>query len=400
MSAPALFAMISYSQADAEAAELVHEELALRGLSVAHDRCTFPVGARIASAMRTAVADCDAFVGYLTPASLYEEKPEGPRPAIDEELLPAFDRLASSRPPVLIPLVHGLGDPRTEAVERVRAATGRDISSLWMPVTLDQSTPRIQPEEAAEVARLLVQALVQQHADRVQTVELSVVTRGSGQASAPLVVDATNLLGGDPPRVGDAVAWRRYLAGLRDLECALAAVVRDKSIRLIPKTHITGGFALGRVFHQAAGWVPSVMGRHGSASSRATERVDDLELHVDPGALGDDVSVEIDLLGVNVAALAAPALAVVTDRVSTRVVATRTARDDLTPAQVAGAADAVADRIRTVVHDRRPGLVHVFCAAPVELAVLVGTKLTSLHADLQLYEREGHRYVPTLRLPA
>jgi hypothetical protein len=32
--------------------------------------------------------------------------------------------------------------------------------------------------------------------------------------------------------------------------------------------------------------------------------------------------------------------------------------------------------------------------------VRLGHRLTSLHADLHLYERDGHRYVPSLVIPA
>lgn len=400
MSTTALLVMISYSWDDAQAAELLHEELALRGLSVAHDRCTFPAGSRMTPSMRRAAAECDGFVVYFTPSSLYESKPDGPRPVIDEEFLPVVDRLASDQPPVVMPLVHGLGDARTEAVERIRRATGRDVSSLWMPLVLDQTTRLIQPGEAAEAARLLLNALTQRHADRLAGVELSVATRGSGQVPARLNVDATPLLGGDPPRPGDEITWTRYVAALRDLERALAVVVSDRAIRLIPKTHLTGAIVLGRIFHQAAGWMPSVAGRFGDASFRNTDVLGDLDIAEDTGSLGGDVSVEIDLLGVKVTALTSQTLAAATDPIATRLVVSRNTRNELTPGQIAGVASGVADRIRAVVHDRRPRLVHLFCAAPVEFAVLVGTRLTSLHADLQLYERDGDRYVPTLRLPA
>ncbi|MHB1929684.1 MAG: toll/interleukin-1 receptor domain-containing protein, partial [Acidimicrobiales bacterium] len=67
----ALSAMISYQWTDAGAAELIHEELALRGLVVHHDRCSLPTGSRIGTNMDGAVANCDGFVAYLTPHSLY-----------------------------------------------------------------------------------------------------------------------------------------------------------------------------------------------------------------------------------------------------------------------------------------------------------------------------------------
>src|SRR6202046_1481383 len=186
-----LTAMVSYQWADADAAELLHEELALRGLTVLHDRCTFPSGSRIGQNMHHAVATCDGFVAYLTPNSLYESNPaNSPRPALDAEFKPAMDRFARSNSseggpgrPVIIPLVHGLGCPRTEAPERVRKATGKDMSTLWTPVVLDQSTPSITPAEAAAISHSLLGALLPPGANSQasEPIELIVTTRGGGQ---------------------------------------------------------------------------------------------------------------------------------------------------------------------------------------------------------------------------
>ena len=89
--------MVSYQWADSEAAELLHEELALRGFTVFHDKCSFSSGSRIGQNMDYAVADCDGFVAYLTPHSLYESNIIGfPRPALDSEFNPVMDRFAKS----------------------------------------------------------------------------------------------------------------------------------------------------------------------------------------------------------------------------------------------------------------------------------------------------------------
>src|SRR5258708_28933243 len=113
-------------------------ELALRGLDVIHDRCTFQVGGRIPSQMADGVERCDALVIYLTRNSLYLDSPGAPRPAIDGEFVPAMRRrrreLArhpdgppSAVRPVVVPITHGLGDPRSEAPDVVRRETGEDI---------------------------------------------------------------------------------------------------------------------------------------------------------------------------------------------------------------------------------------------------------------------------------
>ncbi|HEX4452745.1 MAG TPA: SAVED domain-containing protein, partial [Kofleriaceae bacterium] len=123
-------------------------------------------------------------------------------------------------------------------------------------------------------------------------------------------------------------------------------------------------------------------------------------LHVttDVGSRSGDVSLEVDLLGVDMSSLVAGALATAPNATTSRLVARRESDVDMSPEEVAGVARVVSDNIRELVHDREPHLVHMFVAAPVEVAVLIGHRLTSLHANFQLYERDGHRYVPTLRL--
>ena len=392
--------MVSYSWEDADAAELLHEELALRGVAVAHDRCTFPTGSRIAGAMRHAAETCDGYVVYFTKSSLYESRPDEPRPVIDDEFLPVLDRLTDSRPPVVVPLVHGLGDPRTDAMERIRKATGRDVGPLWMPVTLDQTTARMTQLEAAAVADKLTAAVLVRDAEQLESapLELSVVTRGSGQVPASLSVDATSTLGGDDPRPGSEADWGRLAAGLRDLETNLASTVRVRDLRIAARTHLTGAITLGRSFHQAAGWRLTVAGRHGDVSLASAVAPQDLHVAPDVGARNGDLSVEVDLLGVEVSPLAAGALAAAANPTASRLVARLGSKDDLAPEEAAGAAKVISDQVRELVHDRRPGLVHLFCAAPVEVAVLVGHRLTSLHTNVQLYERDGDRYVPSLRL--
>lgn len=393
--------MVSYSWADAEAAELLHEELAFRGAEVAHDRCSFPTGSRLAGAMRDAALNCDGYVVYFTAASLYEDRPDGPRPVIDDEFLPVMDRLASNCPPTLIPLVHGLGDPRAEAPERVRRATGRDISSIWMPVTLDQNTDRITQPEAAQVARLMTSEVfgrLGDDLDRSESIELSLVTRGNGQVPATVAVDGTRALGGTTPRPGGEQDWERFSHGLRDLESTLAASTRNRNLRVLARTHLTGSIAFGRTFHQAAGWDLTIAGRHGDATLHSTSDDHGITIDTDIGSRGQDVSVEIDLLGVGVSSLSGPVLANAPDAVATRLLARRGPTGDLTPEQAGGAAQIISTEIRALIHDRRPTNVYVFCAAPVEVAALIGHRLTSLHTTVHLHERDGNQYRPSLRL--
>jgi hypothetical protein len=403
--------MVSYSWEDADAAELIHEELALRGLTVFHDRCTFPSGTRIAQNMADAAATCDAFVAYLTPSSLYETRPtHSPRPALDDEFIPVLDRLARARStagpldgvrPVVLPLTHGLGDPRSEAPNRVRKATGRDIASLWTPVTLDQTTPSISQQEAAAAARAVLVALFAPgHGSAVsEPIELVVVARGEGQPAGFLTIDATGLLGGPTSRAGSSADWDRFLAGARDLQATLAAWTQNRQLRIRIRAHLTAAIALGRVFNQAAHWVPVVEGRHGNAEPSDADSHPQLNISLDKGARRGDLAVEVDLLDLKLSALAAQRLASLSEPVPNRLCIWRDGKGDLGPKDVADMASVAAKAVRDAVFDLQPRRVHIFCATPVEFAVLLGHRLTSLHCDLNLYERDGDAYNSSLVLP-
>lgn len=409
MTVEPLSAMVSYSWDDAVAAELIHEELALRGFDVFHDRCSFPLGSRIGQNMADAVERCDALVAYLTPSSLYLGKPSGtPRPAVDDEFLPIMRRwrraraAGSAAPPVIVPLTHGLGDPRQEAPQEVLKATGEDISSLWTPVVLDQATANITQPVAAAVAGCVIRAVLDpgRRSPEEDAIELVVTTRGEGQAPGFVTVDATPSLGGVNSRPGAEDDWARFLAGIRDLQAALARWTRKRRLHILARAHITSCIAVGRVFNQAAGWQLTVDGRHGEASMPAdADPAARIETVVDrtggPGAM----TVEIDLIGGNVTDLATAVIRSTGEAPRARVQFHRTGTGDLLPDEVGAAAAAAAASIRRHVGDFRPSLTRVFCASPAEFAVLVSNGLTSLHTDLQLYERDSEHYVPTLLIP-
>jgi hypothetical protein len=407
-----LTAMVSYSWDDAAAAELLHEELALRGFVVFHDRCSFPLGGRIAQSMADAVATCDAFVAYFTPSSLYLGSADGtPRPAIDDEFVPMMKRWRIERAreskdgppaPIVVPLTHGLGDPRSAAPKQVLEATGEDISSLWMPVVLDQTTPNITQAEAGEFARCLVRAtLTAQWCNSEDPIELMVVTRGEGQPPAFLTVDATPSLGGTTSRPGQPADWIRFLAGLTDLQAALARSCTQRRIRLVSRSHLSACLAVGRVFNQAAGWRLTVAGRHGQAELPASPTgAQGIETIVDPVGGDGPLSVEIDLLGANVTDLATEAIRQGGYRPCARVQILRTERGDISPDQSGELAADIAATVRRVVSELRPQVTQIFCACPAEVAVLLGHRLTSLHSDLQLHERQGEAYTPSLVIPS
>ncbi len=405
--------MISYQSADGEAVRLLHDELALRGMRVLWDRETFGLGERLESEMARAVDDCDAFVVYLTPASLYLDRPDLPhKPVIDDELRAAMQRRrnqlaarggrsrASVVKPIIFPIAHGLGDPRTEATERVREVSGEDLSSLWTPITIDQSTPRIQPQEAADIARTVLRSLLPPGGEASETpVEITVCSRGTRQGGGALNLDATPLLGGGERRPGSPESWQRFLAALRDVETMLKAHSPNRQIRFRLGLHLSGAMALGRVFHQAAGWRLAIEGRHGVARL-SEETSSDVRQVWDPGSSStDEATLELELLPHPVRSMASDLIASLPQPPRGRLHFWRDSREDLRPAELAALSKSIARRTQQICGEKDVRRLHVFCASPVELAVLLGHQLTGMEVDLQLYERNGDRYVRSLLLP-
>jgi len=396
--------MISYSWSDPVASELLHDELALRGFTVIHDRHSFVDGSRISSNMSSGVERCDAFVPYLTRSSLYLDGDQAAdRPAVVGELLPALQRrrenLGAERGdrPVIVPVAHGLGG-RAATAELVRRVTGEDIGGLWGSVWLDQQSKHILPHEAAAVADATLHAVLER--DRPEgPVDVTVVTRGSSPVSNAFTVDATRLLGGDR-RPGESADWSRFLIGLRSLVLRLETVVSHRSVRLDVRCHLSAAIATGRVLHQASGWSLTVATRADDAAPAEvgdlTTIAGDFDQHRERG----DLIVDIDLIGHDVATLAselAAGLPPIGGRLSLRWVGD----GDLDAETIAAVARGVADRVRTAHGKTKPGRIHLAVAAPAAFGALLGHHLTSLRADLVTYELDADgSYVTALTIPA
>ena len=394
-------AMISYSWSDDAAAELLHDELALRGFQLIHDRYTFTEGSRIPTNMADAVETCDVFVAYLTRHSLYLDQPaDQARPALAGELLPALRRRRRNLnpgaldKPIVVLLAHGLGD-RQEAAETIRRHTGEDIASLWT-TWLDQSTPRITHSEAALVADRAFSAL---HGDESTpaVTELHIATRGTTPPANYLTLDATRLLGGNR-QAGPPTDWTRFFAALQRVVATLDSLNRTPVIRIDLRCHITAALATGRVLHQATRWSPAFATRHGDvrpATSDAGQRLSgDFDRYNESG----DIIVDIDLLGHDVAAK--------TDQLASRlppaggrISLTRRDTGDLSPAQIASLARWTATTIRSANATTHPDTIHFTQAVPAAFAALLGHHLTALRANLTSYELNGDHYIPVLTIP-
>ena len=395
-------AMISYSWCDATAAELLHDEFALRGFQLIHDRYTFTEGSRIPTSMADAVETCDAFVAYLTPHSLYLDRPaHQPRPALAGELMPALRRRRRNLnpgaldTPIVIPLAHGLGD-RHEAAETIRRHTGENVASLWT-TSLDQSTPRITQPEAALVADRAFDAL---HCDEsTPTVtELHIATRGTTPPARYLTLDATRQLGGNR-QAGQPSDWERFLAALQSVLATLDSLNRKSGIRVDLRCHISAALATGRLLHQATRWSPTFATRHGDINPATSDTGHRLSGDFDQHKESGDIVVDIDLLGHDVAAKT-DELASRLPQLGGRISLTRSDPTDLTPEQIASLARWTATIIRSAHATVHPSTIHFAQAVPAAFTALLGHHLTALSANLTSYELNDDCYTPVLTIPS
>ena len=392
-------AMISYSWKDDAAAELLHDELTLRCFHVIHDRHTFADGSRVPTNMERGVADCDVFVAYLTPHSLYlDAPPDAARPALEQELIPALQRRRASlgsgeERPIVIPLSHGLGD-RTAASDKIRKLTGEHVNSLWS-YWLDQDEARITQPEAAEVASRCLHAFLSAQ-PLIPPVNLNVATRGSSPMFDRLTIDGTRLFG-EERKPGFPEAWTRFVAALSSVERQLKSVYGGGKIRVNLACHLSAAIATGRHFHQASGWSPEFATRHGFATPSPGKETAELMGALDRYGASGDLIVDIDLIGHDVADRASE-LARYLDA-GGRLSLYRTGHADLSPQEISQLARCVAERIRDGHAKLRPAVIHVALSAPAAFAGLLGHHLSALQADIVSYELGSEGYVETVRVP-
>lgn len=404
--------MVSYQVGDTPIADLLDQEVGLRGMAVIRDQRSFVRGQRLGVSMGHAVDTCDGFLTVLTPNSLYlDAAPDAPRPVLDDELRPAMRRRAEYElslrdertftpeavRPVVYPVCVGLGNNREEVAEQVRAQTGLDLSSMW--TTSPFPTPEHFDQEAAATVAAELLHLLTPCAD--EPVRVTVATRGNSvPIDADLVINAIDLLGGHARRPGSPETWVRILAALQDVESTLSAKLLSRQIVLAPQCHLTAAIAAGRIFNQTGRWELAVSGRHGTTTRPPTSDGSPARIHWDEGTrTSRTATVEIDLLGHRITATVDEQLPDWTTGPRGRLTVTRNVTDDLDPEQTAAVTRHIAERVRTAVSDHKLSELHLFITAPADVAVLLGHQLSGMDVDLQLYEYDGHQYRRTLLLP-
>ncbi len=393
--------MISYSSKDRAAADLIQDELALRGFDVFRDQNSFTDGSRIPANMKRGVETCDVFVAYLTPHSLYLNQPKGkPRPALDGEIRPALERRSQNldargrSTPIFIPAAHGLGN-REEASRTFQSKTGVPIDSLWTSQWLDQNTPHITQPEAATLADQALRAHLEQESPQ-PPIEIFIATRGVPPKPLRYTVDGTRLLGGDR-RPGDPDSWLRFQAGLRSLveliESHCAGVV---SVHLA--CHLSAAIAVGRMFHQASRWSPSFITKGCRVAPTTQEVNSDLQGNPELYSEHGDLLVNVDLVGHDVARSSSDLASLL--NLGGRLSLTRRSTHQMSPIEIAVTARCTATKVRSIHADLRPRNIHLSMAVPAGFAALLGYHLTALEADIVTYEFADYEYYRALVIPS
>lgn len=394
-------AMISYSSKDRDAADVIQDELALRGFDVIRDQNSFTDGSRNANNMKTGVETCEVFVAYLTRHSLYLDEPENhPRPALESELRPALQRRRrnlsnlGARKPIIIPVAHGLGD-RDKAGEIIRRQTGEQIDSLWRSEWLDQSTAHITPPEAARLTDQALRAFLEQEPPK-PPMKIFIATRSTSPPPCRFTINGTRLLGGNR-RPGDPDSWSRLYAGLCSLVQRLQShCAGDVSVELA--CHLSAAFAVGRTLHQASRWSPCFSTNGDMVTPTTENECSNLQGDLDRYARAGDLLVDLNLLDHDVATpsdrLAVPL------NLGGRISLTRSSTHHMSPFEIAVAARFSAIKVRSAHASIRPNKIHFTMAAPASFAALLGYHLTSLEADIVTYEFDNHEYHPALVIPS
>ena len=358
-------------------------------------------GSRNADNMTTGVRTCDVFVAYLTRHSLYLDEPEDhPRPALESELRPAFQRRRCNLEnpgitrPIIIPVAHGLGN-RDAASEIIRIQTGEHIDSLWRSEWLDQNTAHITQPEAARLADQALRSFIEQEPP-TPPIMIFIATRSTSPPPRRFTIDGTRLLGGNR-QPGGPPSWSRLHAGICSLVQRLQShSAGDVSVELA--CHLSAAFAVGRTLHQASRWSPRFSTDGDIVTPTTENECSNLRGNFDRYARSGDLLVDVNLLEHDVAT-PSDRLAVSLN-LGGRISLARSSTHHMSPIEIAVAARSTAIKIRSAHASLMPNKIHLTMAAPASFAALLGHHLTSLEADMVTYEFANNEYHEALVIPS
>jgi hypothetical protein len=371
-----------------QAAAALRLELRLRGMESPDPA---PLAARTAQALRAELADADAAVLILSPASCAAAALR------DRELPAAWGRYGQAAPFWLVPLIDGVAPEAAEVTLDIVGARLNDFRAIGLPADL---TGR--PGALAALAGLLLRSVVAPRLGLSVAAErplaLTLFSYPASGAVPPtdlaLVWDALFSEPEQPTRrpPGPEI-WRVTLdPALADVRLAVGAA-HAGALSVVGRYHLPVGLALGFRIRSTVNVALHVAAQPGGVwqSDGPADEGQLLQREEQAGSSGaSDISIEVSLAR-DVREDAGAYLSTAGIFVSKRIQLTSDPLliDDINAARrfISSAAHArrLAAQIANVILSHKRGTIHLFAAVPQGLAVLIGANLNKVR-PVQCYE--------------
>lgn len=392
-SVPQVF--VGYNQRNSATVSAICRQLCVRGLRLWSDHGSSGRGVRIETTIREALATVDAALLYLTPESLTSR-------FIRSIELPAVLQRFQREP--TFPIILILDGVTLPQIDEVMHLTGVGLSDFNV-VVLEPATDAAARDSAiVAVAQRMLQRVLALHVRRSIAhqslgVALFSQTETSYSYPAPVCLNWVPAFESGPPA---AEHWRTaLLPALHDLYTTLSSeTVRQIALRPAG-AHLSAGCAFGYVFRAATGvqlWIEQT----GDDQQTHWWRTDAAPIAGDPlavamssgGRAGGDMTIELNIIrDVEPGVYHALQLYGLANAQRIRLHPHGGPRKT---AVVDGAhACAIVRQVETIIADARranpSATIHLFCAMPISLAVLLGTRLNRC-GPLQCYEWDKNAY--------
>jgi len=400
---------LSYSRKNKKHVGLLAAQLKARGLRTWQDVSDLLLGKPTEQEIRQALAaDCCAFLIYLTRQSLQSKY------IMTVELPAALRRQEQDPSFAIIPVFHGVSP--SEAGDATMAATGRDMA-VFHGVSI-RGPKRITSEDAvsklrSEFGKVARRALHEYLGRRAPTVSarrggdliLDVHTKHytAYPQAADLTLDWLSFF--SDASLASPLVWSDTLVpALRDVKESAAQECGTGCMHIRAKAHLSAGVALGFAFRSPSGFTLDVtQGDDTWTTSCVPRDPAPLTVSVKGGSVGSrDLAAELSITGD--VSEAVDKLVRDRGRDFRARVAFRPPAGDARNA-VAGPEEALAMAVQVATDIRRlreeygADVTHLFAAAPLALAVLLGHQLNAC-GPIQMYEyyNPDTKYVPSCLL--
>jgi SMODS-associated and fused to various effectors sensor domain len=396
---------ICYHSAYRAEVDVLAQELRLRGIPVwlDHDE-GFALGDNCAAEARRVISDPNETFGLL----LYASPEALGRDFIKRiELDEALRRKERDSEYLLVAVPRGMNFATFS--DLCRRHLGEDISKYHTHSLIEKDAEGIHTmplrPQLVDVARMVLVnrvASIATVAGADETIGINLCTRDHLMASPDdsLDIDATGLFSGTASPDG---AWPQLLSALRDIKQELRKVISVPRLRVRGSKHLTAAFLFGRMFPPSTVRELQVQQGRDLWSSGCTESGQEplTGRLIDEASNSDRLFVEITATDKSVRDSVRRFIQQqgIMPLASLRIEPV----DGLRRGSVIDSATACAmalqirSAILQAVSDRPVREIHLFCAVPQGLMLLIGHHMNAT-LPIQLYEFDGENYHPSVRL--